>query len=121
MARILLIEDSAVDAKAVRTLLEGFGHEVFWAAGPRQSMEFLFPAGRLDLVISDILMPDLDGLSLINHLQASHPGLPFLAITASPELVLEATAESFGVKRVLRKPIEPEILRAAVDEALATA
>lgn len=119
MARVLLIEDSAVDAKAVRTILEGLGHEVVWAAGPRQSMEFLFPAGRLDLVISDILMPDLDGLSLIHHLQASHPDLPFIAITASPELVLDTTALSFGVRKVLRKPIDVETLQAAVAEALA--
>jgi CheY-like chemotaxis protein len=119
MARILLIEDSVIDAKVVRTMLEGFGHQVYWAPGPRQAMEFLFPAGRLDLVVSDILMPDLDGLSLIHHLQASHPVLPFIAITASPELVLDATAESFGVRRILRKPIDPATLRATVDEALA--
>ncbi len=121
MARVLLIEDSSLDAKVVRSLLEAMGHEVIWAPGPRQSMEFLFPKGRLDLVISDILMPDLDGLSLIHHLQASHPQLPFIAITASPELVLDATAQSFGVRKVLRKPINLDTLKAAVEEALAPA
>ena len=71
-----------------------------------------------DAVLSDISMPDLDGLSLVRAVKKADPGLPIVLITGKPSVDTIMTATGLGVFKYLTKPVLPEVLRETVGEAI---
>jgi CheY-like chemotaxis protein len=72
-----------------------------------------------DLVLTDQTMPGLTGLELAARCRATRPELPVLLYSGFGEGIDAAELSRSGVRALLRKPIEPEVLRAALAEALA--
>jgi CheY-like chemotaxis protein len=122
MARILLIDDDELLRDTVLQMLELDGHRVTEAADGESGLRQFSMAG-FDLVITDILMPGIDGTRVIVELRRLRPGLPVLAISGgrrmlSPSFNLE-TASLAGATCQLGKPFSRQQLQAAVTQSLA--
>jgi CheY-like chemotaxis protein len=77
---------------------------------------------RIDLVITDVVMPERDGIETLTALRYSHPRLPVIAISGDLPLNLHlylTIAEKLGASRVLAKPFTTQVLVAAAREAIA--
>ncbi|HSN97449.1 MAG TPA: response regulator [Candidatus Nanopelagicales bacterium] len=125
MARILIVEDSAAMRAYVRSVLEdpalGLQDEVevVEAASGLTALRLL-PRGRFDLVITDINMPDINGLELIRFVRQSprHENLAMLIIsTQASERDIER-GMALGADGFLPKPFTPEGLRDAIASCL---
>ena len=120
MKRILVIDDDEMIRTVFERFLKGQGYAVDCAADGKEGLRLL-EAEPPDLVITDIMMPDTDGLEVVLSMRKKHPGIPVVAIsggmTLSPMDFLPMV-KKFGACKVLYKPIELEDLLAAVEEAL---
>ena len=115
-ARCLIIEDDAAVRQLLRLCLEEAGYDVKEATTGRDGTRE-FRKTPIDLVITDIFMPDCDGLDVIRRLRRLHPSLKILAISGGSgtmDYLREATA--LGATRVLYKPfVMPTLLRTVGD------
>ncbi len=119
MARILIIDDEAAVHEMLGAALRNLGHEVILATHGRQALNFL-RAQPVDLVLTDLVMPEQDGIETIMALRHLFPALPVLAMSGASKhspLYLEIAAH-LGVRRTLTKPFDLATLYAAVDETL---
>ncbi len=115
--RILVVDDDpAVREYLLRSLREaGFGVTV--AADGAEALR-LFSAQPFDLVITDILMPDCDGLEVISHIRLVRPQVPVVAIIGADDELFGQDAAGLGARLVLVKPFTAAELHAAVRRAL---
>ncbi len=121
MARILLVDDDPDFRRMLQQTLVHFGHTVIEAANGRAGVALFRQAGA-DLVITDMVMPEQDGLEVLLALRREQPPVKFIAISGGgPVSAAEylKIATILGATRVLTKPIVAAALRAAIDEALA--
>jgi CheY-like chemotaxis protein len=119
-ARILIIDDQGEIRSLVRKMLESFGCEVVEAENGHKGLQ-LFNENPVDLIITDIFMPEKDGLEMIRELRRSHPNLRVLAMSGGGmrgNLDVLRMARSMGAYRVLVKPFSLHEVRDAVREAL---
>ena len=120
MATVLLIDDEATVRSGVRRLLRTKGHEVLEASNGREAIAAI-RRHDLDLVITDINMPEADGIEVIMELRAQGSGVPIIAISGGGRLekdLLLANAAMLGAIITLPKPFELDVLSASVDRAL---
>lgn len=121
MASILIIDDDEVLRTTLARALEIFGHTVRQAADGIEGLQ-AFHAAPTDLVITDIVMPEKEGLDIIRDLHRDYPELRIIAMSGGlaydPKLYLHM-AEKFGATAVLAKPFDLTELRRVVDETLA--
>jgi len=121
MARILLIEDDDSLRTLLRMLLDQSGHTVIEAHDGQEGLE-LSPATAADLVITDMMMPKMNGLEVMQSLRVRQPPVKIIAMSAGgrpgEEHPLEK-ARSLGAARVLAKPFSCSTLLAAINEVLA--
>lgn len=121
MARILLIDDDLAVRTVMRLTLSHFGHTVTEARNGREGLK-LFDEINVDLLITDIVMPEADGLEVLMAVAKRRPAVRVLAIsgggrqTASDHLHV---ATLLGATKVLAKPFSTDALLAAVNETLA--
>ena len=122
MAAILLGDDDPEVRFALGMLLREAGHEVLEADGCREILDTA--AGRRpDLVVTDVNMPGMSGVELMEQLRGRRPGTPIIAITGggmhqTPELAA-TLAGNAGADRVLQKPFGNDELLAEVSTLLA--
>jgi DNA-binding NtrC family response regulator len=120
MANILVVEDNAQVAKLFRDILTRAGHYAAVAANGNEATLAL-EKQAFDLVITDIFMPEKDGLELIREVMAHNPGLKVIAISGGGKtrapLYLEM-AKKLGACRTLNKPFELKELLKAVEETI---
>ena len=118
MAVILVIDDEAAMRRLIGRVLQPLGHIVHEAADGRAGLE-LFRRQRPALVISDIVMPDGEGIETIRQMRREAPETPILAISGSvnQSLYLRA-ATGLGASASLEKPFAPDDLAAAVESLL---
>ncbi len=116
-SRIVVIDDEPITLKQLRRILEKDGYKVSTFSNPRRALEHIETAS-CDLVISDVRMPDMDGLELMTRVKARFPGIEVILITgyASLDGAVEATRE--GAFYYLEKPFAPDRVRQRVQEAL---
>ena len=116
MARILLIEDNDSIRNLLRENLELEGHTVIEARDGQEGLD-LFRQGGADLVITDILMPEKEGLAVLMELRNAHPPVNVIAISGGGRDYL-TTGGLLGAAKVLLKPFPIAVLIAAIDELL---
>lgn len=119
MSRILVIEDDVATADSIAQMLRQAGFEVACAANGAEGIaqQRRLPA---DVVITDLLMPEKDGIEVIIELQRLTPGLGIIAISGGmhgSELNLLPAAKQLGARYTLPKPFRKETLLSLVSAA----
>ncbi|HEX3728329.1 MAG TPA: response regulator, partial [Opitutaceae bacterium] len=106
----------------VCAILGAAGHQVISAANAKDALNIL-DRQAVDLVFTDILMPEMDGLALIREIRRRVPFLPIVAMSGGGYFLSQdyclSTAKVFGASTVLVKPFDAHQLLAALDEAIA--
>lgn len=121
MARILIIEDDEHVALVLKLGLASVPHEVITAGNGREGLAALQDKA-FDLVITDIIMPEMEGLEMITKLRKSYPEISVIAISGGGRVDSQdylKMAKALGASRVFAKPVEIEALREAVHELVA--
>ncbi|WP_372845995.1 response regulator transcription factor [Pontiella sp.] len=120
MAKLLLIDDDEKIISQLKRYLEKIGHTVEPAANGRDGIEML-DGWTPDLVITDIMMPEADGLEVVMAIRKNYPDIPVFAISGGMHAVpmdFLPVVKKLGAKKVFYKPVELEKLAAAIDEEL---
>lgn len=121
MAKILVIDDEDLIRRTMRQSLENAGHTVIDAANGREGIT-RFDAEGADLVITDIIMPEQEGVETIIQLRRAHPDLPIIAVSGGGRLGIVdylGLARRFGATQVLQKPFSQKELVGVVGEVIA--
>ena len=121
MARILIIEDDDTLRGIIAKSLTHAGHTVSQANNGRKGVA-QFKASPTDLVITDLVMPEQEGMETIKILHRDFPALPVIAMSGGLDgspLYLDLTRR-LGAKITLTKPFTLQQLKSAVDEILAS-
>jgi len=120
MERVLLIDDEAELRSSLRANLMALGHEVTEAQNGREGLE-RFEAAPVDVVITDVLMPIMDGLELIPLLKRVRPNVKVIAMCGGGSIPAGSylrVARSLGADYVLAKPFSPAELEIALEALL---
>jgi len=121
VAHILLAEDINDLRILMRRFLESVGHTILEAEDGRQALRLamLYP---VDLFISDLFMPEVDGIEAISHFSRAQPGVPIIATSGGSAyggtLSVLGAAKHLGADRILQKPFGRDALLAVVGELL---
>ena len=122
MPRILVIDDEEIVRYTLRKVLERSGYEVMVASNGAEGIQ-LFRENPADLIITDILMPEQDGLKTIAALCEESPGVKIIAMSGggrTGRLDFLPAAEHLGAVLTLLKPLPPSELLEAVEMTLGT-
>ena len=123
MAHILLVEDSPEVSLAVREILASADHTVVEAASGKEAMKHL-SGGRFDAIVSDVWMPEMDGIALLKAIRGAGNDIPVVVISGgAPNAPLSYTAPlaaTFGANMAVYKPFEKAELLNAVKSVLAS-
>ena len=110
---VLLVEDAALVAKMLATLLEEDGCQVTQARSAEDALGIIRQSPP-ELMLLDLILPGIDGVQLVQQLQAANLRVPFAVVTASTQLDKLRELEGLGVMKVFEKPIHSEDLRSFV-------
>jgi len=120
MASILLIDDEPLVRSLFGEILEQAGYDVLLASNGHEGLE-RFRQTPTDLVITDLFMPEQDGLEVIMTLHHESPTVPIIAFTGNVEgRDFLNVAKHLGAQRTLAKPIEATELIQAVQQQMQT-
>ena len=115
MANVLIVDDEEMDRLIESRIIEAAGHTPFFAGDGKTAMK-MYKENDIALVITDLRMPKLDGISLIRAIIAINPDAAIIAVSGLSQH-LDAAAES-GAVAGLVKPVAPQDLIDTVQEIL---
>lgn len=120
-ARILVVDDDPAVCRMLQMALEIANHEVLTISHARTAIAYL-ESNPIDMVITDLVMPEVEGIEIIMRVSHVHPTIPIVAISGEgadgPEEYL-SIARLLGAHRTLSKPFDCRQLLKVVDELLA--
>lgn len=118
MAEILVTDDEPSDRLMIHTVLEAAGHRLIFAADGTKALE-RYASDDIDVVITDLVMPNLNGFRLIRELKKQDSKACIVAVTGkSPEHL--HLAKEYGALMTLTKPVDADELLEAVEQAART-
>ncbi len=120
MARILIMDDDELIIKMLRMALENRGYDVIAATNGREGVR-LYGTTPVDLVISDILMPEMDGIEALKALRQRNPELKLIAVSGGGKRLkmdLLKVARILGATATFEKPYNIQELLATVSRLL---
>ncbi|SNS76753.1 HDIG domain-containing protein [Granulicella rosea] len=117
-ARILVVDDESAVCRIVSALLERSGYEVVCARNAEEALQLMKEGTGYDLVLSDLMMPGMDGLALLDHLCADHAGIPVVIVTAVHDIHVATNAFRRGAIDYLLKPFDRAQLLSVVTRAV---
>ncbi|HEU5296548.1 MAG TPA: PAS domain S-box protein [Burkholderiaceae bacterium] len=117
--RVMVVEDEPAVADLMVELLDTWGLDVVLMRDPLEAQRWLDDATHaLDLLITDHTMPRMTGMQLAQHMSATRPTLPVLLYTGCPDTQDTDVLRRHGVQALLRKPVDPQALRASLQRWL---
>ncbi len=116
MARILVIDADYEIRMLLRKMLEMAGHRVIEASNGEEGIR-LYSQNPMDLIITDILMPEKDGVEALLELRTDFPDIKVIVISGKGKYLLP-TASEFGALRVFEKPLKMQEILSTVKELL---
>ncbi len=118
-ARVLLADDDGQIREAIATLLSSQGYEVM-AAGDGEEAWTRYCAGSPNLVLTDVVMPKLDGIALMERIRERDPDIPILLLTAHGTVDMAITAMRLGAADFITKPFAVKDLLGRIRKSLAS-
>ena len=119
MCRVLIIDNDAICASVIGGIVEAAGHEPIVADGGAEGLH-LYQQSSPDIVVTDILMPDVDGIEIVREIRNHSKDIPIIAVSAGGSMgsdFILRLAERCGVDIRLSKPFTPDEMFMAVDSA----
>jgi DNA-binding NtrC family response regulator len=120
MKQILVIDDEQTIRTLLKKMLEREGFDVITASDGKEGMSLFFKT-PVDLVITDLIMPEKEGIEIIGEIRKGYPKIPVIAISGggrnAPDSYLNM-ARILGASAILQKPVDKETLVTAVKNAL---
>ena len=118
MARILIIEDDKQFRTSVGQILKAANYEIVLAADGNEGIQKQM-AEPADLIITDLYMPDREGLETIQQLRKDFPAVPIIAISGgNMSGTMLTIASKVGADKILQKPFDAKTLLDAVKEVV---
>ena len=114
----MIVDDEPITARGYARALTSAGYKVTVARAGREGAA-LARSKRFDVIVSDIAMPDMDGLALLRDIRQSDLDVPMIFMTGSPALETAMEAIEYGAFRYLLKPVPLESLLEVVNRAVA--
>lgn len=121
MTTVLVIEDSGSFRMVIKIALEREGHRVLEAANGELACAML-DGRRIDLILSDLNMPGMDGLAFVRHLRTTHyQATPVVMLTGVSQAEKKTEGTDLGVAAWIVKPFKPQQLIDAIREVVPSA
>ena len=117
MALVLIIDDSAFQRGVIRSLVRAAGYETEEAENGRAGLEKI-AARKPDCILTDLLMPDMGGLELLESLRELAAAIPVIIITGNIQESVRQRCLELGAAAVVNKPVRQEELLPAIEKAL---
>ncbi|MDT0649314.1 response regulator transcription factor [Autumnicola edwardsiae] len=117
MEKILVIEDNPMVSKSLEFKLSRDGYEVFIAEDGRVAKEIL-EKHNFDLILTDLMLPFITGIQLIEHVKAVYPETPIIVLSTSKQEDIIMDAFNLGVEDFITKPFSPNELSVRVKRSL---
>ncbi|HEY0987716.1 MAG TPA: response regulator [Kofleriaceae bacterium] len=114
MTTVLVVDDEPGVRFALTEVLADRGHRVIAAASGPEALELL---DGVDVVVTDLAMPGMDGLELVQQIAARAPALPVILVTACGSEQVLRIASSRGVCRCVHKPFDIDELARVIEQA----
>jgi|AntRauTorcE11897_2_1112592.scaffolds.fasta_scaffold23601_2 two-component system chemotaxis response regulator CheY len=123
MAKILVVDDSEIIRVQLKADLEGAGHQVVEAVNGLQGLEVLDENKDVKLVISDVNMPEMDGLTMCEKIHANpdFSQIPIIMLTTQSSAEMKARGKENGVLAWVTKPYKSKALLAGAEKILSRA
>jgi two-component system, chemotaxis family, chemotaxis protein CheY len=120
MARILAVDDSASMRQMVGLTLKSAGHDVVSASDGDEALKIARDGSPMDLVITDVNMPNMDGLTLVRELRLlpQYKGVPLLVLTTDASAERKSEGRAAGATGWIVKPFNPDRLLETVTKVL---
>ena len=116
MARVLIVDDDEADRIVLNAILERAGHEVFLAEDGRVALS-MFGATEIDVIVTDLQMPEMHGLELITVLRDVSPRPAIIVISGTGRDQLDM-AKVVGADETLMKPVDRDVLLDAISRVV---
>lgn len=116
--RILIVDDEAAIRSMMAALLQHRGYRTLEAETAEQALAGLQQDPACDLVLADIILPGIDGLTLLDHIIADYPAIPVAMVTAIDDTQVAASAFRRGAVDYLLKPFDPAEFDSAILQAI---
>ena len=120
MDTILIIDDDPLMVDVLREMLEHAGYDVRTALGGADGIK-AYHDSQANVVITDLIMPNKDGVSVIADLKKEFPGSRIIAMSGTPDVEKYAKAVAAEVNRIIIKPFESDELLDAVAQLIDSA
>ncbi len=119
MKQVLIVDDEIRLLQSIEAGLKSYGDEfgVIMAANGKEAMQHL-DQEKINLVVTDLRMPEMDGFELLAHLTGAYPFMPSIVMTAFATPEIEERLNKTGTSKLLEKPIDIEKLAHAIREGL---
>lgn len=117
MATILVVDDSKLSRSISAKALSEAGHTVLEAADGEEGLA-IFLQQRPDCVVTDLLMPVLDGHAMLGQIRLASPEVPVIVLTADIQSSTRSMCQQLGIDAFINKPIHADTLRRCVQQAL---
>ena len=118
MPTILIVDDSGFQRAFLRKTLTDSGYAVLEAGNGAEALA-VADAEPPDAILTDLIMPDMRGLALLEALDRQGSEVPVVVLTADIQKRVREQCLELGAARVLHKPVQPELLQATLEEVLA--
>ena len=118
MAKILIVEDDLAFGTMIQTWLKKKGFEVDKATSVKAALTLLEDDNQRDLILSDLRLPDHDGLTLLKWTQKHNLSIPFIVMTSYAEVQNAVLAMKSGATDYIAKPFPPDMLLEKLQEAI---
>jgi CheY-like chemotaxis protein len=117
-----VVDDEPANRKLLRLILEDAGYDILEAEDGQEALQVLSSGQTpmaVDLIISDLQMPKVDGFEAIASFQKEYPSIPVIVLTGIGDPEVEASFMRQGVSDYLLKPVDVKTLIASVTDAIA--
>jgi DNA-binding NtrC family response regulator len=116
MPRILIVEDHPDSAEFLRLLLEPEGYDVHTAATAQKAREDMTASGA-DIILMDLMLPDVEGLDLLRELRSLNPDSQIIVVSGHGSISVAVEAMENGALGFIEKPLNPSVLMAQLHKA----
>jgi len=119
MNKVLIVDDELNMRLVLSAMLKKEGYSITSAADGREALQIL-KSNKMDVVVTDLKMPNLDGMGLLNHVTEQYPEVPVIIITAHGTVATAVEALKKGALDYITKPFELDELKSVISKAIKT-